>query len=686
MTRKFWSVAATFLVFFGSVAAALQTTGPVQYVYDRLGRLVGVIDAGGNAAVYSYDAVGNILSISRYTSAQVSVISFTPEQGGVGASVTIYGTGFSTTAAQNSIQFNGVAATVVSASLNQLTASVPAGATTGPITVSTPAGSATSSSNFTVSAEAAPLITDFSPVVGAPGDPVTINGSNFETNTLNNRVRFNLAPGIPGSATATSISTTVPSGATSGHISVATPAGSAISSQDFYVPFGTHVAADVAYTGRIAVGGSATVTLSTPGKIGLVLFEGTQGQRLNLQWVSTISNCGLYVLAPNGSQITYAPCGGASGGIDSMLLTSSGTYTLGVVAAGTSGSLTVNLADVSDATASIIIDGPAVTATTTKAGQDARLIFSGTAGQRVVLQVTNVSAGQSATVHLVGVTGESTSALFNISGSTPGQVFFMDTQPLVATGRYTLWVQHSGTNIGSETLQLNSVPPDFTAPITVGGAAVRVPATGNTALGQNASLTFSASAGQKVSLNLSNSTYPSSTDCLLMLEDPNGTNVLSGYCGSGANSLLDTVTLNAAGNYTVFIDPQGMATGTVTVQLNDDSDVTGTISVDGSAVTATTTHAGQDARLTFSGTAGQRVVLRVSAVSNPSATVNLVKPDGTTQTSISVNNNPAGQTFFIDTQTLATTGTYTLWVQHSGTNIGSETLQLNSVPPDFTAP
>ena len=39
-----------------------------QYFYDELGRLVGVVDGQGNAAVYNYDAVGNLLSIQRFTS------------------------------------------------------------------------------------------------------------------------------------------------------------------------------------------------------------------------------------------------------------------------------------------------------------------------------------------------------------------------------------------------------------------------------------------------------------------------------------------------------------------------------------------------------------------------------------------------------------------------------------------
>jgi hypothetical protein len=232
-------------------------------------------------------------------------------------------------------------------------------------------------------------------------------------------------------------------------------------------------------------------------------------------------------------------------------------------------------------------------------------------------------------------------------------------------------------------LQLNSVPADFTGTITIGGAAVRVPSSGNTAAGQNASLSFSGAAGQRVSMTFSNATYGGYVFCKAKLLDAGGNSVSAGNCGSGA-PFIEPVTLATTGTYTIFIDPQGAATGTTTVTLNNDADVTGTISIDGAPVTATTTVPGQDARLSFSAPAGQRITLQVSNVSIPQAVMQLLKPDGTLQAYISINNT-AGQVFYIDLQILATAGTYTLWTQHQGGSWGSATFQVNSVPADFTA-
>jgi YD repeat-containing protein len=134
------------LIFGLDSAAAAE----VSYVYDDLGRLKAVIDPGTDTAIYNYDAVGNLLSISRQPSTAISIIDFTPKTGPVGTTVTIFGTGFSSTAGQNTVTFNSLATTVTSASPTMLVATVPAGATTGPIGVSSPSGSATSSQVFTV--------------------------------------------------------------------------------------------------------------------------------------------------------------------------------------------------------------------------------------------------------------------------------------------------------------------------------------------------------------------------------------------------------------------------------------------------------------------------------------------------------------------------------------------------------
>src|SRR5207249_1468544 len=85
-------------------------TGAVTYVYDRLGRLGAVVDHDSNAAIYTYDEVGNLLSIGRQGPSAVSVIDFSAGPGTEGSTVTIHGVGFSPTPGNNTVTFNGTPA------------------------------------------------------------------------------------------------------------------------------------------------------------------------------------------------------------------------------------------------------------------------------------------------------------------------------------------------------------------------------------------------------------------------------------------------------------------------------------------------------------------------------------------------------------------------------------------------
>ena len=148
--------AKAFAIFVMALAAfvpsLLAQSTPIQYFYDDLGRLTKVIDQSGNIATYSYDAVGNILSISRSTlpaNNALTILNVTPLRGKVGQTVTIQGQGFSAVPASNLVKFNGTTATVVTASASQLTVTVPSGATSGPLTL-TVSGVTVSGGNFTV--------------------------------------------------------------------------------------------------------------------------------------------------------------------------------------------------------------------------------------------------------------------------------------------------------------------------------------------------------------------------------------------------------------------------------------------------------------------------------------------------------------------------------------------------------
>jgi YD repeat-containing protein len=517
-------------------------TGVVQYTYDELGRLTAVIDTNGDTATYNYDDVGNIVSISRHNSAQLSIISFTPSGAGVGASVTINGTNFSTTASQNTVKFNGVTATVSFATSTQSVVTVPAGATTGPISVTTPSGSAASSSNFVVgTAPDAPTIASFTPLVGKQGDLVTVTGTNFVPNATS--LYFGAAKAVSNPSNSTTISTNVPAPAASGHLNVITAAGSTSSTQDFFVAFGTHSAGDIAYTARMSVGSTQTVSLSGTSKIGVVVFDLSGGQGINIQLSgSTFSSCSLYLFDTLGNQLALSDCTSNTVLGPSLTAPLGGTYAIGIDASGSSGSVNVSL--VADGTSAITVDGPPLTVTTTSSAPDTNLTFSGAPGQHILLQVSNVT-NPSATVFLLAPNGSTLGSL-PIS-SVPGTVFLLGRTVLNLPGTYTLWIQHSGSNTGSETLQLSTVPDDISASMTIGGAAIPV----TTVAGQYASISFNNPQTQGLTLHWASSTYASCTTNITGPATATGNVPCAGASGSLALGNL------APGTYFVVLQPQG---------------------------------------------------------------------------------------------------------------------------------
>jgi hypothetical protein len=184
------------------------TTGPISVTTP------GGTDAGGTFTV---------------TASPPTISSFTPSSGPVGASVDIQGTNFT---GASSVTFNGTAdPNFAVKSSTDITAHVPAGATTGPVSVTTPGGTVNSGSSFTVTLPP-PTISAFTPASGPLGTTVTITGTGF---TGASSVAFNGTAASYTVNSPTSITATVPNGATTGLISVTTPVGTATSPTSFTV-------------------------------------------------------------------------------------------------------------------------------------------------------------------------------------------------------------------------------------------------------------------------------------------------------------------------------------------------------------------------------------------------------------------------------------------------------------------
>jgi len=352
------------------------------------------------------------------------------------------------------------------------------------------------------------------------------------------------------------------------------------------------------------------------------------------------------------------------GFIDVQVLPVTGTYTVLIDPNSTYiGSLTTSLYDVPpDVTGPIVPNGSSVPVTVTTPGQNVRLTFSGITGQRISLKAgpSTISSGTLAVVKPDGTTLTS-AGLFSSGG-------FIDAVTLPVTGTYTVLVNPSGATIGGTTLTLYDVTTDVTGTIVPGGSSVIVSLT---APGQNARFTFNGSSAQRVSLRATSSTISSG---ILRISKPDGTTLASTVLTT-SGAFIDVQSLAVIGTYTVLVDPDSTNIGNTTLTLYDvPVDQTGTLTIGGTPAAIALGTPGQNASFTFSGTASQQVTVRVTGNTFGTATVKLLKPDGSLLTSTM----SGAASFNLPTQTLPTTGTYTIVVDPSGAAMGALSLTVTS--------
>lgn len=438
--------------------------------------------------------------------------------------------------------------------------------------------------------------------------------------------------------------------------------------------------------GSIVAGGDPVTVTIPSDENALITFTGTANQRVSLAlsgvsiWMGWVS-----IRKPDGSDLVW-PTVFFSGGkfIDAVTLPTTGAYTIFVDPYGSySGSVTLQLFDVPpDAGGSIVAGGAAVTATTGTPGQDARLTFSGTAGQRVSVKTSgsNMTA-QGAYVSLLKPDGSTlTSSYPNLV--TNSAMRFLDTVTLPATGTYTVLLDFYEHATGSGTVTLYDVPADIsgsTTPTPEGTSTTVNPTTP----GQDARFTFSGTAGRRVSLMSTGSgLQPTGKGAFVSILKPDGSPLVTSYpflLMDTVPRFLDATVLPSSGTYTVRIDPWEETTGNATFKVYEvPADVDDPLSIDGDTFTVTTTVPGQDGRLPFVGTAGQQITLLRQDVTIPTSIVQILKPDGSVLSSSGAVGTPPGS----QTTTLPVSGTYMVRVDGFNEAIGDMNVVIEGGPAD----
>ena len=668
----------------------------VQYSYDGEGRLIGVIDQNGNAAIYNYDASGNITSIVRPAAGSINVVGFSPAFGVIGASVTITGTGFSATAAQNTVKFNGTTATVTSATSTQIVATVPTGATTGTILVTSPVGSATSGQTFTVTPPnaAAPSISGFAPTFGGNGDVVTISGSGFATTVAQETVSFGGAFGIVTATSPTSITVTVPGGGITGPISVTTQSGSASSAASFYVIPGGYSSANTgAITSVSAYGQSATVTASNSNDGYIVKFSGTAGDRVSVNVLESGSNMTLanaQVFNPNGS-VLFGPVGTQTITVNNpynagyllgpFVLPMTGIYSVLIAPEnGSTGSAQISVYKVPPDQTGTLVSGTTKAVALQTPGQKASFTFMANANDRALFTLggptQTYSEGLLGIYNPDGTVLDATGALSpfptnGLSDSFGGSIL------LPQTGTYTVVVVPYQSYLYTGSLSFLHFPGAGTPNITLGGTAVT---TAPIDALHATFLFFTGTTGHRVSFVSSNNSVGYIT---FFLQNPDGTqNGLSTFVNS---SFTGPFSLPQTGTYTMVLYAYISGnTGTASINAYDiPADPSTLVTLGGSAVTETASVPGQGVDFTFAGTSGQRASFNFTNLTLGYSAVTIKNPDGTTLAAPQI----VPPSTFVGPYNLTQTGTYKIVVTPNSASTGatgSATIQGYNVPADPT--
>jgi RHS repeat-associated protein len=623
-------------------------TDDAVYAYDAAGRLVGVSDPDGETARYRYDQAGNRLGVDRYATGELSVLSVVPLRALPGARITISGTGFSTTAANNTVTFGSTAATVVSATATKLVVQVPAGAANGRITVKVGTRSVQSGESFTLAQ--APAISSVVPTAAPPAKVVTLTGSGFAQTLTDNQVRFNGRLAEVTSRTATTLGVRVPEGATNGAIELITPDGRAAGPAFTVLPRVPEVESSevTSYTDT----DPPLVWTSLPDNFAEVQFDGKAGDNVGFGFTGFTYeySVALELRGPSGAVVS-----GGTGSVRSGYtrwgvrnLPADGRYTLRLKPGSiyNPGETKVTVSSAATVPALTTSSAPA-TGTIARAGQEIATTFTATAGDDYNLPLTSNTIGGAASLTVVAPTGTTVSSAMVPQGSA---TFVQRLSDLPATGTYKVFVTPREAVTGSVTMTLAS---DKVVALGVDAAASEVSVARP---GERLRFTFTAPASGEIGFAVTGNTFTTNSEVRLV-DSRGGEGLPKGSVTAGQSKVIYLTGLQAGQPYALTLSPADAGVGKVTPWLSVPQAVT--VSAD-QARTVQITRPGQQLDLKVDATAGSGGSFLLSGVTFGVSTLSVHAPAGDTRSY--PDNTQISSAAEVDLRAPLTAGTYRIRV------------------------
>jgi hypothetical protein len=305
-----------------------------------------------------------------------------------------------------------------------------------------------------------------------------------------------------------------------------------------------------------------TVRLSKADEKQTVQFDGTQGQQVYVDVLTTLLNsCGsLQLRAPDGTEIRSGCMINGIGELDATTLPATGKYSITVEARGAPGEARLRVITFKDQVGTITPDSPATLVHLDRPGMIGKFTFTGRKDQKVFVDFFGASMpNQCGGLVLRPPAGGEIrgGCIINGDGELDGTV-------LPADGTYTIEVNPSDRAVGDVYMRLYNVI-DQHGTIAVNGpeviAKIAQP-------GAAAYFTFTGTAGQRIFVDAAAATLANQCG-VLDLQDPDGGPTIGGCIinGSGGLAERDGYVLPKTGTYTLIVDPGANVTGQVALKL-----------------------------------------------------------------------------------------------------------------------
>lgn len=308
-------------------------------------------------------------------------------------------------------------------------------------------------------------------------------------------------------------------------------------------------------------GGQAFLTVTTPGTSAKTTVHANAGERLLVLVTDTDLPDGcspLHLVDPQNKELATGCLGHGTGVIEGTSMPSTGDYSVVLTPLGNAtGYASLRLYVSTDEKQPLKPDTDVV-ATIDTPGAVSRLEFTAAAGQKVFVDMPSYSLpGGCGEVGLV----DSADHVLAIA-CAGGGAGILEPVTIPTTGTYAIRFDPAGDATGQVRLRMSFIT-DITGTIMLNGPEI---VTTVTQPGSEADYMFTAPAGQKVTLDISGSTFPDGCG-VFKIVDPKGFAIAVGCTGNGAGGIAP-ITLPDTGTYTVRVDPPDRRVGSAHIRLH----------------------------------------------------------------------------------------------------------------------